>query len=55
MRTKKRECSWEPEGPETPIMPGGFGAGEGYVGSQGNHWRVKEAADAKKEQENSEK
>ena len=47
MRTKKRACDWNPEGQEHPIMPGGFGAGEGYVGSQGNHWRVKEAADDK--------
>ena len=43
-RTKKKECDWEPEN-ETPIMPGGFGAGEGYVGSKGNHWKAKEAAD----------
>lgn len=45
LRTKKRACDWETE--EIPTMPGGFGAGEGYVGSKGNHWKAKEAADDK--------
>ena len=30
-RTVKRECDWDPEKKETPIMRGGFGAGEGQV------------------------
>lgn len=44
MRTKKRECDWNPDGPETPTMPGGFGAGEGYP-KNGNHWKAKETED----------
>lgn len=44
LRTKKRECDWDPKEPETPIMPGGFGAGEGYP-KKGEHWKPKEAAD----------
>lgn len=31
LRTGKKECDWDPHKPETPIMPGGFGAGEGVV------------------------
>lgn len=50
LRTKKRECDWETGKPETPIMPGGFGAGEGYP-NHGKRWRPKEAADDKSEEE----